>query len=178
MTYAQNEKLISSWDYATAKRGGAFYGSKDTYNLTVTDKRIIYGKDKKNGYDRTEILLDSVKAVDFECGNTSLLAFILIALGIAIFVFGIFLFGSHIVAQYDVFFITMTAIGIILGIKGAQLMGQKAEVKIYITCVAQPFAFANRGSGTKLKQVTKLKIKKEIFNDLKESLSTILLNVK
>ena len=178
MKYAQDEKVVSSWNYAFAKRGNSLFGSTDEYNLTVTNKRIIYGKEVKNGFDRTEIMLDSVKGVNIEYRSSNLLAYVLIAFGLASLIIGFLLFASRVFGSQSTYAILIAVlIGIILILQAIRFMGQRVEVKLYLTCVKQPFAAVNKGSGTKMKQITKIKIRKDIFKDLKESLSALLLNV-
>lgn len=92
----KNESVIKSWDYAYTKQRG----ERKTYNLTVTDKRMVASSESSNNVDRREIYLDDVKTMDYSFSKSGLLgALLLIIFGVflSIVIIGIFMIinGVH-----------------------------------------------------------------------------------
>ena len=82
ITLGKNEKVIKSWDYATAAQGR----ENCDYNLTVTDKRLIHTTASRNGVKRKEIPVTAVVSIDSEYAKKR--AWVLSVLVILLGVFG------------------------------------------------------------------------------------------
>ena len=108
---AKNESLIKSWEYAQTKQGF----EKKSYELTVTDKRIISSSESSKGVDRREIYLDDVKTLEYSFAKKGLfkaILFFILGAITAIAVVGIFLIIKAIgILKEKSFELTMTTEG-------------------------------------------------------------------
>lgn len=88
--YASNEQLVKTWDYASSKEGS----DRRDYNISVTNKRIIYTAEGNKGIDRREMYLSDVKTLEYGFAKSAGIGTILLLIfGIitAIVVVGIFM---------------------------------------------------------------------------------------
>lgn len=134
---AENESVIKSWDYATRKQGS----DRRSYNLTVTNKRIVATTDGNRVVAKKEIYLKDVKTLDFSFARKgTFLATLLIIFGIilAVAIIGIFMIvkGVRILKERS-FTLTITTqgaenLGMLLGASSLMASISRARVKIKV----------------------------------------------
>lgn len=56
---APQERLIKEWNYATEKTTS----DKEDHYLAVTNKRVVFGTNKKQGFSREEILIEYIQRI-------------------------------------------------------------------------------------------------------------------
>lgn len=172
MKYAEGEKVISGWDYAVPENGT----SEDSCNITVTNKRLIFGRKTRRGTEHTEIALDCVKAVEVNNAGANVWAMIIAVIGLILLAclpFVNIILGGKLTVDVVV---PLVAAGVVLLLIGVAFIGWKLQVKLYVTCKEQLFAYARKGAERKLIIFRKIKVKKEVLKELREGLTAALLN--
>lgn len=158
------ETILRSWDYAQTK--GAIF-TKGTYNLTVTDKRVIQTSDTKRGTSTTSVKLSEVGGVSTTLNKGSILA------GIVMLILGVVLTIVFAIAFLPMIFFGILLI--VLGIIVCVCAKTSITVSLYLSSLPQTFISANNIRFRKRMKVLRVKVDRSVAEEISSQLAALIL---